>query len=286
MNFPEQMTGHGVWIFGDDVRAEGEIGATLCIGTRMKSGRESTLNAYCHGRRALTGSHRRAGGATGRLRAFTLIELLVVIGIISLLISIMTPSLARARQQAKGTVCLSTLNELMKGIIAYSSDHEFALPLMKYEVRPNSNVFHGWAELLYADLYQDRDFPENVSFPVMHNFEGRYKLFTCKEGDPLTDNTGHYRVYELAWSRGSLDKVKARIPLIIDANPRVTYAEDLLRADIPRERIAGLQGEAYIDERHYSGANYAFNDGHAERSTQLKEKLAEDWDLDPRTPNE
>ncbi|MBL8878292.1 MAG: prepilin-type N-terminal cleavage/methylation domain-containing protein [Phycisphaerales bacterium] len=223
---------------------------------------------------------------TNNRAAFTLIELLVVIGIISLLISIMTPSLSRARQQAKSTVCLSRLNELMKGVIAYSSDHEFALPLSRFEVRPQSNVFHGWAELIYADLYQDRDFRDDANFPVMHNLEGRYELFACKEAEPRTDHTGHYRVYELSWSRGSLDKVKARLPLIMDANPRVTLAEDLLRADIPRERIAGLQGEAYVDERHYGGANFAYNDGHAERSTQLKEKLAEDWDLDPRTPNE
>lgn len=229
---------------------------------------------------------RRPRRSPARPVAFTLIELLVVIGIISLLISIMTPSLSRARQQAKGTVCLARLNELMKGVIAYSSDHEFALPPDRFEVRPRSGVYHGWAELIYTDLYQDRDYAEDVNYPVLHNREGRYELFTCKEGEPKADHTGHYRVYELSWSRGSLDKVKVRLPLLMDANPRVTLAEDLERADIPRERIAGLEGEAYVDERHYGGANFAFNDGHAERSTQLKEKLAEDWDLDPRTPNE
>jgi prepilin-type processing-associated H-X9-DG protein len=52
------------------------------------------------------------------------------------------------------------------------------------------------------------------------------------------------------------------------------------------EHIAGLAGEAYIDERHYGGANFVFNDGHAIRDTSLKEKLAEDWDLDPETPNQ
>ena len=103
---------------------------------------------------------------------------------------------------------------------------------------------------------------------------------------PLADNTGHYRVYEGAWRAGSLDGVRLRVPLIMDANPQVTFSEDLLRADIPRPRIAGLEGEAYIDERHYGGANYAFADGHVERSTGLKEQLAEDWDLDPDTPNQ
>lgn len=249
------------------------------LGSNMKSTATNSKRAAIH---RLPGVRRRAM----RPHAFTLIELLVVIGIISLLISIMTPSLSRARQQAKSTVCLTRLNELMKGVIAYSSDHEFSLPPDRFEVRPRSNVFHGWAELIYTDLYQDRDYTEDANFPVLHNREGRFDLFTCKEGEPRADSTGHYRVYELSWSRGSLDKVKARLPLIMDANPRVTLPEDLARADISRERIAGLEGEAFVDERHYGGANYAFNDGHAERSTQLKEKLAEDWDLDPRTPNE
>ena len=62
-----------------------------------------------------------------RRQAFTLIELLVVIAIISMLISILTPSLARARQQAKSTVCMATLNEMMKGIVAYGNDYNFAL---------------------------------------------------------------------------------------------------------------------------------------------------------------
>ena len=50
--------------------------------------------------------------------------------------------------------------------------------------------------------------------------------------------------------------------------------------------MAGLIGEAFIDERHYGGANFAYNDGRAERSTNLKEMLARDWDLDPTTPNQ
>ena len=102
----------------------------------------------------------------------------------------------------------------------------------------------------------------------------------------MADSTGHYRVYELSWLKGSLDSVKARLPLITDANPEVEDPNDLRLSCSPKEHIAGLQGEAYIDERHYGGANYAFNDGHAVRSTSLKEQLAEDWDLDPNTPNE
>lgn len=221
------------------------------------------------------------------MKGFTLIELLVVVAIISLLVSILTPSLSRARQQAKSTVCMTRLAEFMKTLVMYSSDNDYLLPPMRYEVDPNEpdSPWHGWSEVLYEYLYQDKDFRKDENFPVQRNREGKYELWVCKEAIPRANSTGHYRVYEYTWTLGSIDRVKPKLPLIIDANPQVFYDEDLDRSDIPMERLAGLEGEAYIDERHYGGANYAFNDGHAVRSTNLKEQLAEDWDLDPNTPN-
>lgn len=221
-----------------------------------------------------------------RRRAFTLIELLVVIAIISMLISMLTPSLSRARQQAKSAVCMASMNEIMKGLTAYGADYEFHLPPMSYQAKKDSDVLHGWSEALYQSLFQAHDYSFDEDYPVMRNREDRFKLWVCKEADPLHDSTGHYRAYELAWMRGSLDTIPYRLPVITDANPRVTDSLDLRRPDIPRLHIAGLEAEAYVDERHYGGALFSFRDGHVERSTSLKETLAVDWDLNPETPNE
>ncbi len=63
-----------------------------------------------------------------RSRAFTLIELLVVVAIIGLLISILLPSLARARRQAKSVKCLSNLRTLGQGVVTYASESRDGLP--------------------------------------------------------------------------------------------------------------------------------------------------------------
>ncbi len=65
-------------------------------------------------------------GSSGR--AFTLIELLVVVSIIALLVSILLPSLARARQQTQMVMCLTNLKQLGNGIQIYSGDSGGVLP--------------------------------------------------------------------------------------------------------------------------------------------------------------
>jgi prepilin-type N-terminal cleavage/methylation domain-containing protein/prepilin-type processing-associated H-X9-DG protein len=63
-----------------------------------------------------------------RFAGFSLVELLVVIGIIAVLIALLLPSLARAREQAKRTQCLSNLRQIGIAIHGYASDHKGRIP--------------------------------------------------------------------------------------------------------------------------------------------------------------
>ncbi len=64
--------------------------------------------------------------------AFTLIEVLVVVAIIALLISILLPSLAKARDQARKVVCMNHQKQLANANYYYSADHRGRLPHFDY----------------------------------------------------------------------------------------------------------------------------------------------------------
>ncbi len=60
----------------------------------------------------------------GAGRAFTLVEVLVVIFVFALLLALLLPALAGARDQAKGLVCRSNLRQLVLAGIGYATEND------------------------------------------------------------------------------------------------------------------------------------------------------------------
>ena len=72
------------------------------------------------------------GACGARRKGFTLIELLVVIAIIAVLIGILLPSLAGARDAARNLRCQSNQRQLVAALILYANDNQDYFP-------PNTN---------------------------------------------------------------------------------------------------------------------------------------------------
>ncbi len=91
-----------------------------------------------------------------RKGAFTLVELLVVVSIIALLISILLPSLRRARDGAKMTKCLAHMRGMGQAAVVFASDHNDRFQLTATEaganyVDPGKSVYaYGGAKEILA----------------------------------------------------------------------------------------------------------------------------------------
>jgi prepilin-type N-terminal cleavage/methylation domain-containing protein/prepilin-type processing-associated H-X9-DG protein len=93
-------------------------------------------------------------------QGFTLVELLVVIGIIALLISILLPSLSRARAAADSLDCLSNLRQIGIAVRMYGNDNnDIVVPfkVMRQQNGPGNwnewGQYYTWFHLLRSAGY-------------------------------------------------------------------------------------------------------------------------------------
>ena len=96
---------------------------------------------------------RSTGGNSRQSPGFTLVELLVVIGIIALLISILMPSLAKARESANRVVCLSNQRQVGVMLEMYANDNRDQIPLGFGWTKDNIPLQFGGVQVGLGCLY-------------------------------------------------------------------------------------------------------------------------------------
>ena len=218
-------------------------------------------------------------------RAFTLIELLVVIAIIALLVSILLPSLRKARDLAAQAVCLGNLHSNDLICRAYAGEYDDVVPQGTSSGRDPANK---WLQPYWTSFYGDAgyDMVGDKQLRCPHASSGSYNMtwspqskgVNAQPGEfvtkPFGDYSGAFQFYGLRLAELN---PAGEFALLADGalqNTGEGKADDgtitLVRKDpiggrmfVPSQLWTGGQREG-VWLAHMNTAGVTFGDGHAE----------------------
>jgi prepilin-type N-terminal cleavage/methylation domain-containing protein/prepilin-type processing-associated H-X9-DG protein len=213
---------------------------------------------------------RTAGG-------FTLIELLVVIAIIAILAAILFPVFARARENARRSSCQSNLKQIALGITMYTQDFDSKLPgydnryfdgnaantinnSVTYQAFPyikSSQVFRcPSAPRLASGLDPWQDVATTYGFPYSAGYNRQYTLAALMP-DPIP---------------AGIDEFAEPSKLVMLGETKTQILSNYETTGWGKDRFSAMSvvyydveangGRNLMSDRHLSGSNYAFMDGH------------------------
>ena len=196
-----------------------------------------------------------------KTKAFTLLELLIVIGIIALLASMLLPALSKARGIARRTKCISNLKQIGMILDIYKTNNDgwycpgyhWADKLVPYLARPDSN---------------------SLRIFICPSDETPFPIGTVEECDP-------YLSYAMNVMITGDDDTNMQVKMKKEKN--INFSEKVVMCDADNDQIMkdntvlSESDQCRIEERHSSGANYLFWDGHVEWHAEPPMPLGKYW---------
>ncbi|HEY6170064.1 MAG TPA: DUF1559 domain-containing protein [Verrucomicrobiae bacterium] len=195
--------------------------------------------------------------------AFTLIELLVVIAIIAILASLLLPALAKAREKARRSKCLSNMHQLGIAFAVYLNDYDDQTP-------PSTD---GVANFNTSGV-------TNFLGSLLPYVEYQYHVYTCPSAQPVPGPTAPNPTNDTGYLGNAV--VIGRVATKAPRPSEVIYMQELFERRNTAYLRPRLAGPVYFwwhytdvvptpsgSYEHYTtvhtgGGNLLFLDSHAE----------------------